>query len=50
MKKILIISSEYTGHGHKSVHTALIQGFERLYKDRVEIKVINGFTLGGPDL
>ena len=50
MKKILIISSEYTGHGHKSVHTALIQGFEKLYKDSIEIKVINGFTLGGPDL
>ena len=50
MKKILIISSEYTGHGHKSVHTALIQGFEKLYKDSIEIKVVNGFTLGGPDL
>lgn len=49
MKKILIISSEYTGHGHKSVHTALIQGFEKLYKDKIECKVINGFTLGGAE-
>ena len=37
MKKILIISSEYTGHGHKSVHTALLQGFEKLYKDNLEM-------------
>ncbi|WP_295158418.1 glycosyltransferase [uncultured Brachyspira sp.] len=50
MKKVLIISSEYTGHGHKSVHTALLQGFKSLYKEEIECKVINGFTLGGPDL
>ena len=49
MKKILIISSEYTGHGHKSVHTALIQGFEKLYKDKIECKVVNGFTFGGAE-
>ena len=45
MNKILIISSEYTGHGHKSVHTAIIQGFEKLYKGKIECKVINGFVL-----
>ncbi|WP_304333647.1 glycosyltransferase [Brachyspira innocens] len=50
MKKVLIISSEYTGHGHKSVHTSLLQAFESLYKGEIECKVINGFTLGGPDL
>ena len=49
MKKILIISSEYTGHGHKSVHTALMQSFEKLYKEKIECKVINGFTLGGAE-
>lgn len=50
MKKILIISSEYTGHGHKSVHTSLLQGFKTLYNEEIECKVVNGFTLGGPDL
>lgn len=50
MKKILIISSEYTGHGHKSVHTSLLQGFKALYPEEIECKVVNGFTLGGPDL
>lgn len=50
MKKIIIISSEYTGHGHKSVHTAIVEGFERLYKDKIECKVINGFKLGDLEL
>ncbi len=50
MKKLLIISSEYTGHGHKSVHTAIVQGFEKLYKDKIECKVINGFKLGDLNL
>ena len=45
MNKILIISSEYTGHGHKSVHTAMVQGFEKFYKGKIECKVINGFEL-----
>ena len=36
MKKILIISSEYTGHGHKSVDTALLQYFKLKYKDKIE--------------
>ncbi|WP_300369612.1 galactosyldiacylglycerol synthase [Brachyspira sp.] len=45
MKKILIISSEYTGHGHKSVHTAIIQGISKLYKDEIDCKVVNGFEL-----
>ena len=50
MKKVLIISSEYTGHGHKSVHTALLQGFTSLYGERIECKVVNGFKLGGVKL
>ena len=50
MKRLLIISSEYTGHGHKSVHTAIVQGFEKLYKDKIECKVINGFKLGDLEL
>lgn len=50
MKRILIISSEYTGHGHKSVHTSLLQGFKSLYSGEIECKVVNGFKLGGPKL
>lgn len=50
MKKILIISSEYTGHGHKSVDTALLQYFKLKYKDKIECKVINGFKLGNKKL
>ena len=45
--KILFISAEYTGHGHKSVHTALMQGFRRLYGDAIECTVLDGFLLGG---
>ena len=45
--KILFISAEYTGHGHKSVHTALMQGFRRLYGGAIECTVVDGFLLGG---
>lgn len=47
MKNILIISSEYTGHGHKSVDNALQQGLKEKYGNEVSFKVINGFKLGG---
>ena len=47
MKKILIISSEYTGHGHKSVSTALKESFSYYYKDEVRVSVINGFVFTG---
>lgn len=50
MKKVLLVSSEYAGHGHKSVHTALLQGFKRLCGDAVECRAINGFALGAADL
>lgn len=44
-KKILIVSSDYTGHGHKSITTALCEEFSK-YPD-VSVHVIDGFSLGG---
>ena len=45
MKKILLITSAYTGHGHKSISDSLMEQFS-LIPD-VEVKVIDGFELGG---
>lgn len=45
MKNVLIISSNYTGHGHKSISEALQEQFN-LYKD-ININIIDGFDLGG---
>ncbi|MCX7841874.1 MAG: glycosyltransferase [Clostridia bacterium] len=45
MKNILIISSNLTGHGHKSITEALNDYFVN-YPD-VNVHVIDGFTLGG---
>lgn len=45
IKNILIISSNYTGHGHKSITEALSEQFA-LYPD-VNVSVLDGFTLGG---
>ncbi len=45
MKNVLIISSNYTGHGHKSISEALQEQF-KLYKD-ININIIDGFDLGG---
>lgn len=45
IKNILIISSDYTGHGHKSITEALCEKFSQ-YED-INIKVIDGFSLGG---
>jgi len=45
MKKILIISSEHTGHGHKSITEALNEYFPN-YPD-VSVHVIDGFSLAG---
>ena len=44
-KNILIISSDYTGHGHKSITDSLMEKFS-LYPD-VNVHVIDGFTLIG---
>ena len=45
IKNILIISSDYTGHGHKSITEALCEKFTQ-YED-IKVKVIDGFSLGG---
>ena len=45
VKKILIVSSDYTGYGHKSITTALCEQFSK-YPD-VSVHVIDGFSLGG---
>lgn len=45
-KNILIISSTYTGHGHKSIADALSEHFYK-YPD-INLKIVDGFELGGP--
>lgn len=45
MKKILIISSEYTGRGHKSITDALCEQLEK-NKD-VEVSILEGFSMLG---
>ena len=43
MRRLLILTAEFTGHGHKSISDALIERL-RKYGD-IEIKVIDGFDL-----
>lgn len=44
-KKILVISSDHTGHGHKSIAESLS---EKIGMDKtVELHVVDGFALGG---
>ena len=45
VKKILIISSDITGHGHKSITEALCE--KGRAHDDAEIHVVDGFSLGG---
>lgn len=45
MKKILIISSEYTGRGHKSITDALCEQLNK-HKD-VEVSILEGFSMLG---
>ncbi|MEH7094243.1 MGDG synthase family glycosyltransferase [Neobacillus vireti] len=47
-KKILVISSDHTGHGHKSIAEAL---HEKIKMDtQIDIQVVDGFALGGKAL
>lgn len=46
LKNILIISAEYTGHGHKSITEALAEQFAK-YETDVTLHIVDGFTLGG---
>ena len=48
IKNILIISSEYTGHGHKSITESLCEKFAQY--EEININVIDGFSLGGKAL
>lgn len=47
-KSILIISSEHTGHGHKSITEALCEKFSD--RDDIKIHIVDGFSLGGRPL
>jgi UDP-N-acetylglucosamine:LPS N-acetylglucosamine transferase len=47
-KKILIISSDYTGHGHKSIAESLQEKISE--NEQTEIHVVDGFSLGGSAL
>lgn len=47
-KKILVISSDHTGHGHKSIAESL---HEKIGKNQdIHIHVVDGFSLGGKPL
>jgi processive 1,2-diacylglycerol beta-glucosyltransferase len=48
IKNILIISSNYTGNGHKSISEALCEQFA-VYPD-IKVTVVDGFSLGGDSL
>ena len=45
MKKILLITAMYTGHGHKSISDALVEQFREF--PGLEVRVIDGFELLG---
>jgi processive 1,2-diacylglycerol beta-glucosyltransferase len=47
-KKILIISSDNTGHGHKSITESLCEKIGNDHK--IEVHVVDGFSLGGNPL
>ncbi|UFU00197.1 glycosyltransferase [Radiobacillus kanasensis] len=44
-KKMLIISSDHTGHGHKSITEAICEKVH--IDDNVKVEVVDGFSLGG---
>jgi UDP-N-acetylglucosamine:LPS N-acetylglucosamine transferase len=48
INNILVISSDYTGHGHKSITEALCEEFSE-YED-INITIVDGFSLGGKAL
>ncbi|MDD3225718.1 MAG: glycosyltransferase [Clostridium sp.] len=48
LKNILIISSYFTGCGHKSITEALCEKFDE--QDNVNVTVVDGFSLGGKPL
>lgn len=48
INSILIISSEHTGHGHKSITEALCEKFMK--REGINIHIVDGFSLGGKPL
>lgn len=48
INNILIISSDFTGHGHKSIAEALCEKFAEY--DTIKVHVVDGFSLGGTTL
>ncbi|WP_026884082.1 MGDG synthase family glycosyltransferase [Clostridium akagii] len=48
IKNILIISSNHTGNGHKSITEALQEKFSE--KENIKVHVVDGFSLGGKPL
>lgn len=44
-KNIMIITSEYTGHGHKSITEALTEQFSR--HSEVKLNIVDGYALSG---
>lgn len=44
-KNLLIISSDVTGHGHKSITDSLLEQFKNY--PEVQVKVVEGFSLSG---
>ena len=46
VNNILIISSDHTGHGHKSITESLCEKFP----DNINVHVVDGFSLGGRPL
>lgn len=47
-KNILIISSDFTGHGHKSITESLCEFFSK--NEDIKVHVVDGFSLGGKPL
>jgi len=45
VNNILIISSDFTGHGHKSISESLLEKFKE--NKNVKIHIVDGFSLGG---
>lgn len=48
INNIIIISSDFTGHGHKSITEALCEKFEK--NNNINVHVVDGFSLGGNTL
>ena len=46
MKKIMIVSSSFTGHGHKSIVESLVEKLEQY--NGLEIEIVEGFELFSP--